>query len=70
MEFKSLNSSNVNGVHHDPQSNTMTVEFSNKTRYTYHDVPADVHEDFINSDSHGKFFHNEIKSKYRATKIS
>ena len=70
MEFKSLDSSNIDGVHYDPQSQVMTVEFTNKSRHEYTGVPDDVHEDFLNADSAGRFFHSNIKGKYKSTKIA
>ena len=36
--------------------------------YEYKNVPKNVYEDFMNSESHGKFFDKNIKNRYEYVK--
>ena len=65
IERKPVSSSNVKSVGHDPDSNTLEVEFSDGSVYHYHDVPKDVHEGLISSKSVGGFIHKNIKGSYK-----
>jgi len=44
---------------------TMIVEFTNRGKYEYFDVPTDTIHEFINASSVGKFFNENIRGKYR-----
>jgi len=41
---------------------------TNHICYYYNDVPLNIFEDFVNSDSYGKFFHKNIFEKYNFIK--
>ena len=46
-------------------TSTMFVRFVDGDWYTYFDVPAVVHHDFLVAESHGGFFHEHIRDRYR-----
>lgn len=45
---------------------TMIVEFHNRGKYEYFDVPADVIQEFVNASSVGRFFNENIRDNYRS----
>jgi hypothetical protein len=44
---------------------TMIVEFTNRGKYEYFGVPANVIAEFVGANSVGKFFNENIRGKYR-----
>lgn len=42
----------------------LSVEFTNGTKYNYIGVPKNVYEEFMTAESKGKFFTQNIKSKF------
>lgn len=62
-------SSAIKAAQHDPQTSTLTIDFPNGSQYSYADVPQQVYIDFMNAESKGKFFNQNIKGKYKAEKV-
>lgn len=60
--MKQVRSSTIESVSH--HNGTLTIKFKSGGIYDYHDCPADLHAKLMAADSHGKFFHEHIKSKY------
>ncbi|GAI52038.1 unnamed protein product, partial [marine sediment metagenome] len=48
---------------------TLEIEFTNGNIYQYFDVPQSEYEGLMNADSHGKYFHRNIRNKYRHTQV-
>ena len=44
---------------------TMIVEFVNRGKYEYFDVPLEVIQEFVAAPSVGKFFNQNIRGQYR-----
>lgn len=44
---------------------TMIVEFVNRGKYEYFDVPLEVITEFVNADSVGRYFNQNIRGRYR-----
>jgi hypothetical protein len=42
----------------------LSIEFTNGQRYQYTDVPLSTIKCMVTTESHGKFFHSNIKDKY------
>lgn len=64
-----VESSQISGIGYDAASRTLAIQFPGRgpaegTTYHYFDVPAEVHETFITSESIGKYFGAHIKGKY------
>lgn len=54
---------------HDPKVGACRIHFKGKDwAYTYHDFPAFLYKQFLETDSHGKFYHTWIKDRYMETK--
>lgn len=68
MERTPVASSNIASVGHDPETNTLEVEFKNGGVYQYEGVSADEHGALASADSIGSHFHKNIKSRYQGVK--
>lgn len=65
-----VKSSNIEGVIYNDQTNTLEVHFKNGNEYSYEAVPQDIYDALIHADSVGKYFHSNIKGKYKTTKLA
>jgi hypothetical protein len=63
MDFTYVDSSTVDQIGFDNETNELHVIFKNGTHYVYSDVPPDVWAQFENSPSKGAFLNEEIKKK-------
>ena len=68
MERISVDSSNLVSVGYDEESSILEVEFNNGI-YQYYDVPLDVYEDLMNSDSKGSYLFRNIKNTFSYEQI-
>lgn len=62
MERMSVKSSDLKSVGYDVLTETLEVEFVNKSIYQYSRVNVDVYEGLINAKSKGKYFAKFIKN--------
>lgn len=66
----SESSSTVANTDYDYDKKTLTVKFKNGTAYEYYDMPEDVWQLLINSQSIGGALSLNVKGHYRYQKIS
>lgn len=64
MERQKVNSSDIAAIGYDPATQTLEIEFHATGCYRYFSVPPPVHQAFLATPTHGKFFHQNIKGKY------
>jgi len=70
MEFIPVeNSSNLRGVHYEPNTQTLTVQFKSGT-YEYKDVPVDTYTGLLNADSKGKYMNQNVIGKFESKKLA
>lgn len=69
MERTPVTSSNICSVGHDPDNQTLEIEFNSGAVYQYASVPPSEYEGFLNADSKGKYFHANIKNRYSFIKL-
>lgn len=65
-----VNSSNVKSVGYNSILKLLEVEFNNGSVYEYIDVPKELYDAFISSDSLGKFVHSHLKNKFRTIQVA
>ena len=70
MTRKSVSSSNIASIGHDPQTNTLEVAFLNGSVYQYSNVPTNVYAGLMNASSHGTYLNANIKGTYSYRQIS
>ncbi|MCA1653620.1 MAG: KTSC domain-containing protein [Sphingomicrobium sp.] len=56
-------------IDYDAAAATLHVRFTSGDGYSYFDVPADVHRAFVAAQSHGRFFQQHIRDRYRYRKV-
>lgn len=61
-----VESSNIAAIGYAPEDLTLAVEFRNGAVRHLQGVPADLHQDFLDAPSKGKFFHQHIRGKFTA----
>ena len=69
VDWKSVKSSNVEAVAHDPIENALHVRYRNGGVYRYDGIDADKHAALMGADSIGSFLHNHIKGKHSHAKV-
>jgi len=52
-------------IRYDAERSTMLVRFVDGEWYSYFNVPAGVYKAFVAAESHGRFFHDHIRDKFR-----
>lgn len=57
-------SSFIAGVGYDPDSQVLTIQFSDGQSYSYDGVDEGTAQEFTAADSMGKFWHARIKDSY------
>jgi len=61
MERMPVQSSNIRSIGHDPERNTLEVEFSNGRVYEYGNVNVDEHQALLGAKSIGSHFSNILR---------
>ena len=69
MERIPVSSSNVADIGYDPETQVLEVGFLSGSVYQYFSVPPDVHEEFMNASSMGKFLNQRIKPFYAFSRV-
>jgi hypothetical protein len=64
-----VQSSNINSVGFDSDDNTLQIKFNSGGIYNYYNVPKRVYTTMLAAPSKGKYFHKNIKGKYKFTEI-
>jgi len=62
MEMQSVKSSTILAI--GWENNTLRITFNNRT-YSYSNVPKNVFDEMVLSESVGKYFHAHIKNNYK-----
>ena len=63
-----VDSSNIEAIGYDEDSQELYVQFLSGSCYIYHNVPLDVFEALMNAPSKGSFLNREIKGIYSYAK--
>ena len=61
MKWTQVQSSQINEVGYDADTNTLGIKFSNGGEYHYANVPAHMHNAMLNAPSVGRYFGEYIK---------
>lgn len=69
MNWINVTSSNLSRIRYDERTSTLEIEFNGGRVYQYFDVPLQIFEGLRDADSHGKFFHAQIKGHFRYARV-
>lgn len=69
MQFEPVKSSNIDGVHHNPETKELHVRFKGGGVYRYQGVEADQHKALMAADSVGSHLNAHIKGKHAHSKV-
>ena len=64
-----VSSSHIGSIGYDSGSETLEVEFLDGAIYHYYNVPENMYEEFLNSDSKGRFLNTYIKGQYSYERV-
>jgi hypothetical protein len=65
-----VNSSMITSIGYDPSTGTLEIEFKGDGAvWQYFDVPESTWSEFEGSESHGKYWHANIKNRFREARI-
>lgn len=68
VEMKKVESSTIDKIGYDAETQTLTVSFDNGDTYNYKKVPEKTYKALMKAKSKGKYFHKNIKDKYESEK--
>ena len=69
MDRQEVISSNLRSVGYDESSRTLEVEFQSGSVYQYSNVPAKEYYKLMAAESHGKYFHANIRNDYNFRRV-
>ena len=69
MLRKPVNSSNIESVGYDREQNILEIAFKGGGIYQYFNVSEAIYDELMAAESHGKYFHANIKGNYLYEKI-
>lgn len=65
MERTKIDSTSIEEVGYDEDSQTLEIEFKNGSVYQYFDVPKKIHEDLMSAGSAGAYLAKSVKGHFR-----
>lgn len=69
LRMLNVDSSNIHSVGYEGDSKTLVVRFHSGTVYSYAGVKPAIALAFMEAESHGSYFHTNIKDRFDAEKI-
>jgi hypothetical protein len=70
MQRTTVSSSNIASIGYDASSQVLEVQFRSGSVYQYSDVPASVHQALMMASSHGSYFNQYVKGRFRYWQVS
>lgn len=67
-EMTYVDSSNIEAIGYDDNTQELHVQFLSGGYYIYHDVPRQIFDNLMSAPSKGSFLNREIKRVYQFTK--
>jgi hypothetical protein len=64
-----VQSSNLRSVYYDAAANDLRIQFRGGRIYGYANVPPEVHRALMGAGSKGRYFHYNIRSRYRYRRL-
>ena len=68
VEMQPVDSSNIDSVGYDPETQRLTVRFRTGKTYHYNGVDSRTFDELMKAESKGKFLYQNIKGNYEVEK--
>ena len=69
MERRDVTSSMIRSIGHDAENSILEIEFKSGAVWNYFDFSEATWFEFDSCESHGKYFHANIKGQYREGQV-
>lgn len=69
MTTVQVQSSTIKSLSYDESKEQMQILFKGGERYLYEEFPIELWNQFINSESKGRYFNSRIKNDFQSTKL-
>ena len=69
MTWARVTSSNLKRVSYNSRSHEMLIQFQSGAVYQYWDVPGNISQGLIQSDSPGKFFNQNVRNRFNYKRV-
>jgi len=69
MERISVSSTNIVSIGYDVANQILEIEFNSGDVFQYYNVPEGIYESLMSSNSHGSFFHQNIRNEFQYQKM-
>lgn len=70
LKWHKVESSNIAAVAYDTAAKVLYVKFRSKAVYSYAGVLSKTAAAFLDAESKGKFFDQEVKDKFEASRVA
>ena len=69
MERQDVSSTSIRSVGYDREDEILEIEFDSGQVYDYYQVPGEVYQAFLDADSLGRYFQENIRDIYDYLKL-
>ena len=70
MEWQPLESKMFLSTAYDAEGHILYLRFQSGDVYRYFEFPEDHYQDFLNAESHGKYFLNNIRDRFHYERLA
>ena len=70
MQWRSIESKMFTAEAYDADSAVLYLRFRSGDVYRYFDFPAEAYQEFLNAESHGRFFLSNIRDHFRYERLA
>jgi hypothetical protein len=69
MNIIEVQSSNLESIGYDPETEILKIKFLNSSVYEYKNVSQVIYDALMNAPSHGSYFNREIRNNFPYEKV-
>lgn len=69
MQRRDVSSSMIRSIGYDADNSIVEIEFNSGAVWNYYDFSQAAWHEFESAESHGKYFHINIKNQYREARV-
>jgi|HubBroStandDraft_6_1064221.scaffolds.fasta_scaffold2902692_2 hypothetical protein len=70
MAWRAFQSKHLNGGDYDPESRTLTIQFTNGAVYNYYGVPQTTADILFQTGSSQDYFNDHVRNSFRYVKVA